>query len=148
MSPEEEERLRREARKMEHRQMMKHNVAGFLNIMQNPENSENQRSAAKSYLGDLVERLRRSQYQDQFKHLLAEVEIDFDKTSKRICQNYKGASKTTQNYETCKVSMQLLLVLFLTQNIHGHLPTYDNIRQMTFNFLQDKINGINPAEED
>lgn len=115
--------------------MLKHNVKGFLNIMQNPENSENQRATAKTYLGDLVERLRRTQYREEFKHMLADVEIDFEKTSGQICTNYKGASTSAQNFETCKVSMQMLLVLFLTQNISGHLPTYDNIKQMTFNFL-------------
>lgn len=94
--------------------MLKHNVKGFLNIMQNPENSENQRATAKTYLGDLVERLRRIQYKDEFKHLLADIEIDFEKTSGQVCSNSNKTAATNQNFETCKVSMQLLLVLFLT----------------------------------
>jgi hypothetical protein len=147
MSKAEKGRLKREARRMEKAERLKQNVKGFLNIMQNPDNSEKQRVTARKYLGDLVEKLRLTEYKESFKHLISEVEVDFDKTSTNVCDSYKGAGGHPRNYDTCKTAVEIMALLFLTQNLHSHHPTFDNIKKMTFNFLQDKINGIAPPTE-
>ena len=147
MSPQEKERLKKEARRMEKIQRLRDNIEGFLDIMRNPENSEKKRKTARNYLGDLVERVRHIEYKDEFRAMMAQVMVDFHKTAKRVCDNYSVAGEHPANYETCKKSMEILMILFMTQNINGHTPTFDNIRKMTYNFLQDKINGIAPPTE-
>ena len=61
--------------------MLNLNVKGFIDIMQNPDNRENQREIAKNYLEDLVERLRKIQYKEHFRQLITDVIFDFEKSS-------------------------------------------------------------------
>lgn len=67
--------------------MLNHNIKGFIDIMQNPDNLENQRAIAKNYLEDLVERLRKIQYKEHFRQLLTDVMLDFEKSSIQICHS-------------------------------------------------------------
>jgi len=134
-----EKRLKEEARQLQKQQLLKQNVQGFLGILQNPANSEDDRKTAAKYLQDLVDKLRMKKYKLMFKELLKDIQADLDKQSESVCQNYGVGDERQGNFEACIKGFEVLLTLFLTQHLTTREPTYDNIRKLTQHFLEDKI---------
>lgn len=73
MSSEERARLIKQARDQRKREMLRQNVNGFLKVLQNPDNSEEDRKTAASFLDDLVEKLRKRRYKKEFRTLESKV---------------------------------------------------------------------------
>ena len=87
---------------MQRKQMLENNVDGFLGILQNPENSPDDRQTAAKFLKDLVERLRRKKYLAEFKNLEDQAEDILLENSRSMCDNFKGAEGHPKNYESCQ----------------------------------------------